>query len=167
MNTRSTSVHCRQRLLFTILAVLAIAVSACAGDGGSATTDEEESGAMLALDESYDAVRYGARLALHYDAQSNSFVGFVENTTKGALKQVRVEVHLSNGVELGPTTPADLRSGERIDVHLAATGKDFDGWTAHPEVGAGRGGEHGRGEGDGEHGEGDGEHGGGGEGGHK
>ncbi len=156
---------CRRRTLFTILAILAVAASACAADGSSDTTGEEESGAMLALDESYDAVRNGARLVLHYDAQSNSFNGFVENTTKGALKQVRVEVHLSNGVELGPTTPADLGPGERIDVHLAATKKDFDGWTAHPEVGAGQGGEHGHGEG--EHGEGDGEHGGGGEGGHK
>ena len=29
----------------------------------------------------------------------------VENTTEATLKQVRVEVHLSNGTELGPMPP--------------------------------------------------------------
>jgi hypothetical protein len=53
------------------------------------------------------------------------------------LKRVRVEVHLSNGKELGPTTPADLDPGERRDIKLKATSKYSDGWTAHPEVGIG------------------------------
>ncbi len=116
--------------------------------GSYSFTDPE-----LALDESYDAVRNGTRLVLNYDAQSNSFNGFVENTTDKPLKQVRVEVRLSNGVELGPTTPTDLNPGENIDVSLTATNKDFDGWTAHPEVGESIGREHGGGEGNNEHGE--------------
>ena len=146
--------------LFTILAIVVVVAGACAGDGGAVTTDEEESGIELGLDESYDAVRNGARLVLRYDAHSNAFLGYVENTTDSTLKQVRVEVHLSNGVELGPTTPADLEPGERLDVSLVATTKDFDGWTAHPEVGDSGDGEHGDGEGDDEHGEeGEGEHG--------
>jgi hypothetical protein len=128
-------------------------MSACASDGGTVPTSEEESGAELALDERYDAVRNGARLILTYDVQSNSFNGSVENTTDYTLKQVRVEVHLSNGEELGPTTPTDLDPGERIDVSLTATNKGFDGWTAHPEVGESGGGEYGHGEGDNEHGE--------------
>ena len=80
------------------------------------------------------------------------------------LKKVRVEVHLSNGVELGPTKAANLKPGERADIHLAAAGTDFDSWTAHPEVGNSKGSnaEHGNEEG-GEHGnEGEGEHGKGG-----
>ena len=108
----------------------------------------EESGAPLSLNESYDQIRNGARLIMAYDAQSNSFKGTVENTTDTALKQVRVEVHLSNGAELGPTIPADLDPGERRDVELKTASKDFDGWTAHPEVGIG---EHGSVEGRGEH----------------
>jgi len=108
----------------------------------------EESGTKLALNESYDEVRNGARLILAYDAQSNSFQGTVENTTDNTLKQVRVEVHLSNGKELGPTTPADLDPGEKETVKLTATSKDFDAWSAHPEVGSG---EHGGGEERGEH----------------
>ena len=67
----------------------------------------------------------------------------MENITDEILEQVRVEVHLSNGVELGPTTPVDLEPGESIKIILAATTSNFDGWTAHPEVGGGETGEHG------------------------
>ena len=123
----------------------------------------EESGAELALNETYDRGRNGARLILTYDAQDNSFKGTVENTTNETLKQVRVEVHLSNGKELGPTPAADLAPGEKRDVQLIATSTDFERWTAHPEVGEGEHGsdrergEHDR-EGDSEHDGEDGEH---------
>jgi hypothetical protein len=160
MNNKSTFMNHNRRILFTIVAILAAVMSACASDGGTVTPSEEKSGAELALDQSYDAVRNGARLILAYDAQSNSFIGTVENTTGNTLKRVRVEVHLSNGVELGPTTPADLKPGESTDVILTATSNGFDGWTAHPEVGSGErdhGEEHGEhdGEGRSEHDEGD------------
>ncbi len=158
-----------QIILATIAVMLAVIISGCSSDRGTgenqdsdrstATRGEhardrgsdeegEESGTELALNESYDEVRNGARLILAYDAQSNSFNGTVENTTDKTLKRVRVEVHLSNGKELGPTTPADLDPGERRAVKLKATNEDFDGWTAHPELGIG---EHGNGEGHGEH----------------
>ena len=121
----------------------------------------EESGTELKLSERYDNVRNGARLILAYDADSNSFSGTVENTTKKTLERVRVEVHLSNGKELGPTTPADLKPGEKRSVTLTPKTKGFEGWSAHPEVGneehrhgrehrEGRG-EHGQREGRGEH----------------
>ena len=125
----------------------AAAIGGCAGmaDGG------EESGTYLALDQTYDEVRNGARLILRYDAEANAFVGTVQNTTDDTLPQVRVEVHLSNGAELGPTTPVDLAAGATIDVELPASVRAFTSWTAHPEVGPGHGagGEHG-----GEHGSG-------------
>ena len=95
----------------------------------------EESGTELALNEKYDAVRNGARLILTYDAESKSFVGTVENTTDKMLEKVRVEVHLSNGIELGPTTPVDLEAGKKMDIKLSTTSEGFEGWTAHPEVG--------------------------------
>jgi hypothetical protein len=117
-------------------------------DGSEHSEEGEESGTELALNKTYDKVRNGARLILAYDAQSNSFNGTVENTTNETLRRVRVEVHLSNGKELGPTTPADLKPGEKRDVKLTATSRDFDGWTAHPEVGMS---EHGDTEGSGEH----------------
>ena len=94
------------------------------GSGG----EGEESGTRYGLDDKYDVVRNGARLILSYETESNSFKGTVENTTNEVLKRVRVEVHLSNGTELGPTSPTDLKPGEKIAVNLAATEKEFDGW---------------------------------------
>ena len=96
---------------------------------------DEEGGTQLNLTDTYDEIRKGARLILAYDPASESFVGTVENTTNGSLKQVRVEVHLSNGVELGPTTPVDLGPGETIDINLSATNQNFDSWSPHAEVG--------------------------------
>ena len=125
------------------------------GDDGHGE-EGEESGTELALSETYDEIRSGARLIMAYDAARNMFIGTVENTTAETLLQVRVEVHLSNGRELGPTPAVDLGLGEVRDVELQAESTDFDGWTAHPEVGAG---EHGSSEGTGEHDrEGEGEH---------
>ena len=123
----------------------------CSGPGPSGHTGgegAEGSGAdSLALDETFDAVRGGVRLILKYDAPSNSFKGTVENTTNGVLGRVRIEVHLSHGTELGPTTPTDMAPGEVATVNLPATQASFTGWTAHAEVGAGEegsesGGEH-------------------------
>ena len=104
--------------------------------GGSHDEMGEESGTELALDDRYDSVRHGVRLILAYDEQSNSFKGTVVNVTDETLRRVRVEVHLSNGTELGPTTPADLGPGRKRDIELTATKMGFDGWTAHPEVGS-------------------------------
>jgi len=97
----------------------------------------EESGTEYGLNETFDEVRYGARLILTYDAETNSFVGTVENTTEETLSRVRVEVHLSIGVELGPTNTVDLAPGEKRDVKLTAKSRGFDKWSAHPEVGGG------------------------------
>lgn len=122
----------------------------------------------LALDETFDMLRSGARMILKYDAPSNSFNGTVENTTNGVLDRVRVEVHLSNGTELGPTTPTDMAPGEVLAINLPATQAAFTGWTAHAEVGSGgegseSGGEHGPGGERGSGRESGGEHGSGGE----
>ncbi len=125
------------------------------GSGGS----DEESGQQFTINETYDNVRNGARLILNYDPNTSAFVGTVENTTNQTLSQVRVEGHLSNGTELGPTIPRDLAPGEKMDIILDATGENFSTWGAHPEVGSGGGSE------SGEQGEGSGEHGGQGEGG--
>ncbi len=110
----------------------------------------EESGQQFAKDETYDHVRNGVRLKLTYDATTNVFVGTVENTTNQTVSRVRVEVHLSNGIELGPTTPSDLTPGQKVNVELSAAGQDFNKWSAHPETGSS---EHGGGEGHDEGGE--------------
>ena len=104
---------------------------------GGHEREGEESGTQLTLTQKYDKVRRGARLILAYDKATNSFNGTVENITKKPLKRVRVEVHLSNGKELGPTPAADLAPGQKRPVSLKATSMDFEKWSAHPEVGSG------------------------------
>ena len=126
------------------------------GEGGSEGSEsgggsEEGSGVnQLAPDETFDMVRSGARLIMNYEAASNSFTGTVENTTNNVLTRVRIEVHLSDGTELGPTTPIDLAPGETAPVNLPSTTASFTGWVAHAEVGSSEGG--GGGEGGGESG---------------
>ena len=145
--------HTYRILAATLVMFGVFAMSNCSRTNKPSVDEgKEESNTEFSLNETYDRVRNGARLILTYDAQGNSFIGTVENTTNETLKQVRVEVHLSNGKELGPTLPVNLAPGKKIDVQLIATSMDFNGWTAHPEVGSG---EHGH---DREHGEHDSEH---------
>ena len=173
----------RNTILTALLAgfMAAAAVGGCAGMSDEASGEHgaegegegegegEESRTLLALDQTLDMVRNGGRLIMRYDADANAFVGTVQNITGGTLPRARVEVHLSNGIELGPTPPVDLAPDEMIEVTLKAPTTAFTGWTAHAESGPGHGaggeggGEHGSGGERGEHGsarESRGEHGG-------
>lgn len=94
----------------------------------------EESGEYLSRAQSWDATRRGIRLRLAFDEDRDAFVGSVENTTEAPACAVRVEVHLMNGPELGPTERRDLAPGESAAVELSASGESFEEWTAHPEV---------------------------------
>ena len=76
----------------------------------------------------------------------------VENTTANVLSQVRIEVHLSNGTELGPTAPVDMAPGQVLEINLSATEASFTGWIAHADVGGNAEGSQVGGEGVGEHG---------------
>ena len=105
--------------------------------GNEHETGGEEPAEQLTKQQSYDRQRAGARLILTYDADTNSFSGTVQNTTDVTLNRVRVEVHLSNGVELGPTTPADLAPGQDLYVALGSSPPPFETWSAHVEVGGG------------------------------
>ena len=131
----------RQRTTTFLLAVaiLAAVLAACGG-AGEHEEGGEESGTQYQLDETYDEVRAGAHLILSYNADANNFSGTVENTTREVLEAVRVEVHLSNGTELGPTTETDMLPSEIISILLPATEEPFETYSAHPEVG-GEGGE--------------------------
>ncbi len=95
----------------------------------------EESGKRISKNQTWDATRNGAHLILAYDAASQSFKGTVENASTKVLSQVRVEVHLSNGAELGPTRRIDLAPGKKISVELSAADQKFEWWTTHPEAG--------------------------------
>lgn len=107
-----------------------------AGEGTETGADGgEENTTPYGLNDTFDQVRAGSRLIMNYDPAANAFIGTVENTTNTTLKNVRIEIHLSNGVELGPTAPIDLAPGEIVNVRLDATTQPFDTWVAHAEVG--------------------------------
>jgi len=103
---------------------------------GGESGEGEEVGPRIALDGTHDEVRKGVRLILSFDNESSSFIGTVENVTEKTVSRVRVEIHLSNGTELGPTIPIDLAPGKKVDVGLSAEGQSFNWWKAHAEVGA-------------------------------
>ena len=122
-----------------LLVILSALLYACAdtnnlptGESGEVAHDEgdEESAAQFTKANTYDAIRKGARLTLRFDASANAFVGSVTNTTNQPLRRVRVEVHLSNGTELGPTTPRDLPAGNTMPIKLDALGEAFNTWSA-------------------------------------
>ncbi len=103
---------------------------------GEHSEEGEETGARIAKDGTHDEVRKGVRLILTFDNEFSSFIGTVENVTEKTVSRVRIEVHLSNGNELGPTAPIDLAPGKKVDVGLSAEGQSFDWWNAHAEAGA-------------------------------
>ena len=105
------------------------------GNGSESGEGGEESNIQYALSDTLDEVRAGVRLILSYDSTANAFKGTAENTTGATLRRVRVEVHLSNGIELGPTTPVDVAPGQVIEVTLPASSQPFTSWSAHPEAG--------------------------------
>lgn len=96
----------------------------------------EASNAMLGINETFEQVRKGVRLTLSYDNESESFKGAIENTTQEALPAVSVGVMLSNGSDLEPTSPVDLKAGKSHSVELDADGETFDSWNAHSEIGS-------------------------------
>ena len=151
----------------TLLAVILIAATIGCERATQQTiptmpADDEESSVRYGLTDTYDNVRNGARLIIAYDAATDAFTGTVTNTTSAILTQVRVEVHLYDGMvtvdELGPTPNVDLMPGESHAITLPVGGQSFTEWVAHPEVGpsTGSGGEGGAeaagGEGGSEHG---------------
>ena len=103
---------------------------------GEQAEEGEEAGPRISKDGTHDEIRKGVRLILSFDNESSSFVGTVENVTEKTISRVRVEVHLSNGNELGPTEPIDLAPGKKEDVKLSAEGQSFNWWKAHAEAGA-------------------------------
>ncbi len=141
------------------------------GQGGEAG----ESGTQYRKSQIASETREGVVLVIAYDSASDTFIGTVRNTNDRTVQHVRVEVHLSNGVELGPTPRVNLAAGETRAVHLSAMSQSFTGFSVHVELGlgehggsggegGGEGNEGGSGEGSEGGGEGGGEHGGGGEG---
>ena len=110
------------------------------GEGGGG----DPSSPILALDESWDGVVNGLRVAMSYDPDRRSFSGIIENTMAQTACFVQIELNLKQGtrtvVELGPSPVGDLAPGARattellVDNEPQAAGVAFDAWEIHPEL---------------------------------
>ena len=118
------------------------------GESGEATGHEEgnenslEEGSedqMLGKNETYDVSKNGGRLVLSYDEASKSFKGYIKNTSGKTLSRARVEIHLSNGVELGPTRPVNIGAYGYKAITIPTAGNVFSSWVTHVEYGASEG----------------------------
>ena len=69
----------------------------------SGGTEPGESGTQYGLTDTARESRSGVDLVMQYNAGQQRFTGTVTNTTSATVSNVRVEIHLSNSVELGPT----------------------------------------------------------------
>ena len=103
------------------------------GTGG----ESGESGTRYGPADEAREVRGGVELVMRFEQGAERFAGTVRNTTSQMVRDVRVEIHLSSGVELGPTPRVDLGAGETRDVELNARVQAFDWWTVHVEPGSG------------------------------
>ena len=115
-----------------ILALLAIGVAACR----DTSTEPGESGTRWNADQTATDTRRGVDLVISYNPSSRQFNGTVTNTTSATVTAVRVEIHLSNGTELGPTPRVDLAAGAKQSVTLDASGQNFDWYAVHVEIGS-------------------------------
>ena len=111
------------------------------GCNGSPTEPSEagESGTQYQIGDTARETRAGVELVMSYDTGTETFRGTVTNTTSAAVADVRVEIHLSNGVELGPTPRVTLAPGESRAVTLDARGQQFTTWSVHVELGSAAG----------------------------
>lgn len=120
--------------LSTVLLTIVFVISGCAQESHN-EEESEESGTQFTKTEGCNDVKKGIKLILKYDESVSAFVGTVENISTKVIKKVRVEVHLSNGVELGPTKRIKLVPGEKADIRLSAENQIFKTWSTHAECG--------------------------------
>ncbi len=83
----------------------------------------------LKMNDTYEKEIDGLQVIMNYHAPTSSFIGVVENTTNQTISEVRVEIYLSNAVELGPTKPLDLQPGEMKNIALLAYNQKFKEWS--------------------------------------
>ena len=125
MTVRRDATPLRALALMTILA-------ACS----NSPTEPGESGTRWNAAQTARETRSGVTLVLNYDSSSQEFIGTVTNTTNATVTDVRVEIHLSNRTELGPTPRIDLAANEEETITLDASGQNFSWYSVHVEIGS-------------------------------
>lgn len=118
-------------LVFTLSSIITLLIISCVDQPPAPV-----SGYRLAKNESINEMQSNAiRTIMSYNSKSNAFEGTLKNVTTKIIIKARIEVHLSNGTELGPTTPTDLDPAQIINVSLSAVGENFTRWTPLAEHG--------------------------------
>lgn len=140
-------------LFMMLIGITVLSTSGCAQEKRK-SQEGEENGSQFSKEQTLEETKYGVKLVLKYDKAKQAFVGTIENKSNEIAARARVEVHLSNGVELGPTKPQDIKPMGKIKIHLPAKDQDFKRWSGHAEVGSREHEGEGRGEGHNEKGEG-------------
>ncbi|MCY3872375.1 MAG: hypothetical protein OXG87_22755 [Gemmatimonadetes bacterium] len=134
----STSTHpepSRTISLFALACVFALVFMACSVSP-TESGEEGESGIQYGLADEAKEARSGVELVMRYDSQQEMFTGTLTNTTNATVSNVRVEIHLSNRVELGPTSRMNMTAGQTSPVTLEANGQNFNWWSVHVEIGS-------------------------------
>ena len=106
-----------------------------AGEAGNEGGEAGEPGALCAMSETARQSRSGVDPARSFDRATASFAGTVTNPTAAPVAGVRVEIHLSNGVEPGPTPLLTLNPSQASPVARDARGQEFTTWQVHLEIG--------------------------------
>ena len=87
--------------------------------------EKGESGTQFSSADTAKEIRSGVELVMNYDGSRGVFTGMVTSMTNATVTKVRVEIHLSNGVELGPAPNVDLVAGETKSVELDASNQSY------------------------------------------
>ena len=77
----------------------------------------------------------GSSWLMGFEQGAERFSGTVRNMTSQTVRDARIEIHLSNGVELGPT-PVEGDAGDTLPVELDARGQTLDWSSGHVEPGS-------------------------------
>ncbi len=104
------------------------------GEGGGGELGE--SGTRYDMGDTAHESRQGIDLVMSHYGPGGRFEGTVMNTTSRPISNIRVEIHLSNGTELGPAPNVTLNAGEMQGVVLDAAGENFAWWSVHVEIGS-------------------------------
>lgn len=90
----------------------------------------DELGNQLKIDNTYEQEIDGLYVIISYHAPTSSFIGIIENTTNKIISTIKIEIYLSNAVELGPTRAENLQPGETKNISLLAYNQEFKEWSA-------------------------------------
>lgn len=143
------------RLFTLLLLVCVLGFTACNNNAGSkedvesqAISENEESAwdlvdleAQLLKTDVYDDTISGVHVMVKYMLDDKYFYGSLENVGDEHVVGLKLGMHLSNGMDLGPSHGADLEPGKAGSVVIDADIKEWEKWAVYVEIGDAEGGE--------------------------